>query len=112
MDLCIINNDIWFLILYCQVLDLEFADTMRKQATAEREKRSTIIDAEAAAQSIRLTADAEAQFKETSTANHDTASSTSMTDETEAKSTHWFIWVLIVGIVVLAAKRIATLMGW
>ena len=44
-----------------QVLDLEFADTMRKQATAEREKRSTIIDAEASAQSIRLQADAEAQ---------------------------------------------------
>jgi len=52
------------------------------------------------------------EVKETSIANHDTASSTSMTDKTEAKSTHWFIWVLIVGIVVLAAKRIATLMGW
>ena len=52
------------------------------------------------------------EVKETSTANHDTASSTSMTDKTEAKSTHWFIWVLIVGIIVLAAKRIGTLMGW
>ena len=50
--------------------------------------------------------------KTTSIANHDTASSTSMTDKTEAKSTHWFIWVLIVGIIVLAAKRIGTLMGW
>jgi len=50
--------------------------------------------------------------KTTSTANHDTASNTSKADETETKSTHWFIWVLIVGIIVLAAKRIGTLMGW
>ena len=52
------------------------------------------------------------EVKETLIANHDTASSTSKTDKTEAKSTHWFIWVLIVGIIVLAAKRIGTLMGW
>ena len=52
------------------------------------------------------------EVKETSIANHDTASNTSLKDETEAKSTHWFIWVLIVGIIVLAAKRIGTLMGW
>ena len=44
-----------------QVLDLEFVETMRKQATAEREKRSTIIDAEASAQDTRLKAEAEAQ---------------------------------------------------
>jgi regulator of protease activity HflC (stomatin/prohibitin superfamily) len=43
-----------------QVIDLEFADTMRKQATAEREKRSTIIEAEAQAQSIKLNAEAKA----------------------------------------------------
>lgn len=44
-----------------QVIDLEFADTMRKQATAERDKRSTIIDAEATAQRIKLEAEARAQ---------------------------------------------------
>ena len=44
-----------------QVLDLEFVDTMRKQATAERDKRSTIIDAEATAQRIKLEAEARAQ---------------------------------------------------
>ena len=44
-----------------QVLDLEFVDTMSKQATAERDKRSTIIVAEATAQKIRLEAEAEAQ---------------------------------------------------
>jgi len=43
-----------------QVIDLEFADTMRKQATSERDKRSTIIDAEARAQSIKLEAEAKA----------------------------------------------------
>ena len=44
-----------------QVIDLEFADTMRKQATSERDKRSTIIDAEATAQKIKLEAEAKAQ---------------------------------------------------
>lgn len=44
-----------------QVLDLEFVETMRKQATAERDKRSKIIDAEASAQDTRLKAEAEAQ---------------------------------------------------
>lgn len=44
-----------------QVKDQEFADSMRKQATAERERRGTIIDAEAEAQRIRLEAEAQAQ---------------------------------------------------
>jgi regulator of protease activity HflC (stomatin/prohibitin superfamily) len=44
-----------------QVVDQEFADSMRKQATAERERRGTIISAEAEAQRIRLEAEAQAQ---------------------------------------------------
>lgn len=44
-----------------QVADPEFADSMRKQATAERERRGTIITAEAEAQRIRLEAEAQAQ---------------------------------------------------
>ena len=43
-----------------QVVDQEFADSMRKQATAERERRGTIINAEAEAQRIRLEAEADA----------------------------------------------------
>lgn len=44
-----------------EVVDQEFADSMRKQATAERERRGTIINAEAEAQRIRLEAEAQAQ---------------------------------------------------
>ena len=43
-----------------QVVDQEFADSMRKQATAERERRGTIIEAEATAQKIKLEAEADA----------------------------------------------------
>lgn len=43
-----------------QVVDQEFADAMRLQAQKERERRGTIIDAEANASSIRLAAEAEA----------------------------------------------------
>jgi regulator of protease activity HflC (stomatin/prohibitin superfamily) len=43
-----------------QVVDQEFADSMRRQAQAERERRGTIIDAEANAQSIKLDAEAQA----------------------------------------------------
>jgi regulator of protease activity HflC (stomatin/prohibitin superfamily) len=43
-----------------QVVDEEFADSMRKQATAERERRATIITAEADAQRIKLEAEANA----------------------------------------------------
>jgi len=43
-----------------QVVDQEVADSMRRQAQAERERRGTIIDAEANAQSIKLDAEAQA----------------------------------------------------
>lgn len=43
-----------------QVVDQEFADSMRRQAQAERERRGTIIEAEASAQSIKLAAEADA----------------------------------------------------
>lgn len=43
-----------------EVMDLDFADSMKRQAQAERERRGTIIDAEAEAQRIKLTAEAEA----------------------------------------------------
>lgn len=42
-------------------VDEKFADSMRMQATAERERRGTIINAEAEAQRIRLEAEAQAQ---------------------------------------------------
>jgi len=48
-------------IIDVQVLDQAFADSMRKQATAERDRRGTIIDAEADAQRVRLDAEAQAQ---------------------------------------------------
>jgi len=45
-----------------EITDVQvLVDTMSKQATAERDKRSTIIVAEATAQKIRLEAEAEAQ---------------------------------------------------
>lgn len=44
-----------------EVVDPDFADSMSKQATAERERRGTIINAEAEAQRIRLEAEAQAQ---------------------------------------------------
>ena len=47
-------------IIDVQVLDQEFADSMRKQATAERDRRGTIIDAEADAQRVRMGAEADA----------------------------------------------------
>jgi regulator of protease activity HflC (stomatin/prohibitin superfamily) len=43
-----------------QVMDQEFADSMRRQAQAERERRGTVIDAEANAQRIKLDAEAQA----------------------------------------------------
>lgn|GEM_PF-1055221 len=43
-----------------QVVDEVFAELMRRQAQAERERRGTVIDAEAQAQSVRLAAEADA----------------------------------------------------
>ncbi len=43
-----------------EVVDQAFADSMRREAQAERERRGTIIEAEANAQTIRLAAEAEA----------------------------------------------------
>lgn len=43
-----------------EVVDQAFADSMRREAQAERERRGTIIQAEADAQKIRLAAEAEA----------------------------------------------------
>lgn len=43
-----------------EVVDQVFADSMRREAQAERERRGTIIQAEADAQKIRLAAEAEA----------------------------------------------------
>lgn len=43
-----------------EVVDQAFAESMRREAQAERERRGTIIDAEANAQTIKLAAEAEA----------------------------------------------------
>lgn len=42
------------------IVDQAFADSMRREAQAERERRGTIIEAEANAQTIKLSAEAEA----------------------------------------------------